>query len=68
MAGTDSNSPGRVLDDPQRRHGHPMGQKKITPEGYDLAVGLLCVHSHPESVPQNACTPAPVETRHLKVH
>ena len=65
MAGTDSNSPGRVLDDPQRRHGHPMGQKKITPEGYDLAVGPLCVHWHQKSVSPNALTPTPVGTRHL---
>jgi hypothetical protein len=30
---TDSDCPKRVLDDPQRRHGHPMGQKKITQRG-----------------------------------
>ena len=44
LSRTDFNCPQRVLDDPQRRHGHPMGQKKITPEVYDLAAGPLHMH------------------------
>ena len=63
--GTDSNCPRRVLDDPQRRHGHPMGQKKIPSLGCDLAVGPLRVHWHQKSVSPNALTPTPVGTRHL---
>ena len=45
-SGTDSDCPKSVLDDPQRRHGHPMGQNNTNnnPEGYDLAVGPLRVH------------------------
>ena len=52
MTGTDSNSPRRVLDDPQRRHGHPMGQKKIYPLGRDLAGPAMCALTPEIGVPE----------------